>query len=90
MFSKTSTAGRFVNHVVPAVIKPMRVLWNEIIGFFFFVLAAMAIPSTWRNLQSFLHGEASIFRFLLPAAFASVLIYFAISSFFRARKINKS
>src|SRR5215831_12943661 len=29
----------FVKHVVPAVIKPARTLWNEVIGFVFGVLA---------------------------------------------------
>src|SRR5450759_5450378 len=36
----TARNGReFVRHVVPAVLKPARTLWNEIIGFVFMCLA---------------------------------------------------
>src|SRR5690349_12868686 len=30
---------QFLNHVVPAVVKPARTLWNEVIGFLFLCLA---------------------------------------------------
>ena len=88
--SKTSTAGRFLTHVIPAVLKPMRVLWNEVMGFLFIVLAIMAAPSVWRNMQAFQRGEASVFRVVMPMGFAALLLYFGISSFWRARKISRS
>jgi hypothetical protein len=89
-FSKTSTPGRFLTHVIPAVLKPLRVLWNEMIGFLFLVMAVIAAPSIWRNFQEFGRGEGSFFKFALPLALALLLVYFGLSSFFRARKISKS
>ena len=44
------TAGKqFVRHVLPAVLKPARVLWNELIGFIFLAFGVMVSFSTWRN-----------------------------------------
>jgi hypothetical protein len=85
----------FVKHVVPAVIKPARTLWNEVIGFVFGVLA---IIFGFRTGRLFLDYQASapesqggaILRFAV-AAFATLLMaYFALSSFLRARKIARS
>jgi hypothetical protein len=90
LFSKTSTAGRFLAHVIPAILKPMRVLWNEVIGFVFIVLAVMAAPSIWRNFREFDRGEGSFLKFALPLGLALVLLYFGLSSFLRARRISRS
>lgn len=87
---KNSTTGRFMTHVVPAVLKPLRVLWNEVIGFLFIVMGVIAAPSVWRNFKQFESGEASILRVLLPLGLAALLLYFGVTSFWRARKISKS
>ena len=42
---------KFLGHVMPGIIRPLRVLWNEIIGFIFLVLAIWAIPSAVRNMR---------------------------------------
>ena len=46
---KHSKVGRFMEHVVPGVVRPMRVLWHEIIGFLFIVLAVIFGSSAIRN-----------------------------------------
>jgi hypothetical protein len=81
---------RFLEHVVPGVARPLRVLWNEMIGFFFLVLAAWAVPSAIRYVREY-HGDAeSLFRLVLSIAFSGVMIYFGITSFLRARRISRS
>jgi hypothetical protein len=80
----------FAATVLPGILKPLRVLWNEIIAFFFFVMAVMAIPSTYRAIKSF-NGELDILgRILLTGTFAAVMGAYGIYSFLRARKIGKS
>ena len=86
-FSKSSKAGMFLSHVLPAVIRPMRVLWNEVIGFVFIILAIWAAPSVYRNWRSFASGEGGLFQVLVSVAFALLMAYFGITSFLRARKI---
>jgi hypothetical protein len=80
---------KFVQHVVPGVIKPMRVLWNEFIAFVFFALAVLAVPSAYRSVKSFDGDAQSFFRILLSSGFALIMIIFGISSFLRARKISR-
>ena len=28
-------AGKFLHHILPGVVRPLHVLWNQVIGFFF-------------------------------------------------------
>ena len=87
---KRSKLGRFVEHVVPGVVRPLRVLWNEIIGFVFLCLAAWAAPSAIRNVQSLQNGQGSMGRVALSLGFLGLMAYFGITSFLRARKISRS
>ena len=53
---------QFLGHVVPGVMRPLRVLWNEIIGFVFMVLAAWAAPSAFRHLRDYNGNAETLFR----------------------------
>ncbi len=81
---------RFLQHVMPGVVRPLHVLWNEIIGFIFVVLALWAIPSAIRNMRQYEGSGESLFRVVLSFSFAGLMIYFGITSFLRARKISRS
>jgi hypothetical protein len=70
--------------------KPLRVLWNEIIAFFFFVMAVVALPATYRAIRDF-NGELDVLgRIFLTGTFALVMGGYGVYSFVRARKIGKS
>lgn len=88
MFS-SQTGKKFVQHVVPGVIKPMRVLWNEFIAFVFFALAVLSVPSAYRSVKSFDGDAQSLFRILLSSGFALIMLIFGVTSFLRARKISR-
>ena len=81
---------KLVQHVLPGVIKPMRVLWNEIIGFVFLALAVWAVPSAYRHIRDFDGDGESLFRVILSSLFALLMIGFGVSSFLRARRISRS
>lgn len=87
-----SKVKQFFSIVLPGVIRPLRVLWNEVIGFVFLCLAVWAIPSSFRAYREFAsRGDAdSLFRVVLAGLFAVIMIWFGLSSFLRARKINRS
>ena len=81
---------QLVRHVLPGVVKHLRVLWNEVIAFVFFCLAVIASPSAYRTIRDF-DGEAGGFvRALLSCSFALIMFWFGVSSFRRARKISRS
>jgi hypothetical protein len=83
-------AKKFVRTVMPGVAKPLHILWNEMIGFFFIALAVIATPSAYRQIKQFDGEPKSIFRVLLSCTFALIMIVFGVHSFGKARKIKRS
>lgn len=80
-------AKKFLDHVLPGVIKPLQVLWNEIIGFLFLVIAAGIIFSTVRRTANDPNG---FWPMVAGVGFGLVLGVFGLSSFLRARRISRS
>jgi ABC-type uncharacterized transport system permease subunit len=87
MIEKTQ---RFVQAVVPAIVKPLRALWNEMIGFVFLVFAVFAGSSVFRSWRNFDGSGDSVARMALGGFFTLLMAYFGVSSFLRARKISRS
>jgi hypothetical protein len=85
-----SLGKKFVRHVVPGVIKPIRVLWNEVIGFVFLVLAVVMGFSTYRKFGDLQQTGGSPLPLIAGFLFSALMLYFGLSSFFRARKISRS
>ena len=86
---KMADAQRFAQHVVPEVVRPARVIWNQAIGglfalfaFFFFGYAY----NYYRDMQTdSRRGVALAFSLFLGI----VMAFFAIASFLKARKIAR-
>jgi len=83
-------AGKFVKSVMPGVIKPIHVLWNEMIGFIFLVFAIVGWFNGYRYFRAIEADPDALGRFALTAVFALVMTYFAYTSFRKARKISKT
>jgi len=81
---------QFLTHMLPAVIKPLHVLWNEIIGFFFICFAIVSIPSVYKAVVQFEGEPREIGRIAMGGLFSFVMLFFGITSFLRARKIKRS
>jgi hypothetical protein len=81
---------QFLHHVVPGVIRPLHVLWNQVIGFLFVVLGLLPIPFAVRNLRNYQGDAESFFRVFFSVTFTAVMLFYGISSFLRARKISRS
>ena len=81
---------RFLAHVLPGVLKPLHALWNQMIGFLFLVLAVSPLPSIIRNVRHLDSDPESMFRIILSGFFAAIMLYFGITSLWRARKISRS
>ena len=75
----------FLKHVVPAVLKPARSLWNQMVGFLFLCLGTIFSFAAFRYLS-----QKDDFRFLVAIGCALIMIWFGLSSFWRARKISRS
>jgi len=86
MFKLATT---FYQSVMPGVIKPLHVLWNEVIGFVFVVLAVATAPAGWRYYRAIETDPNNLFRLALTIAFGATMAWFGISSFLKARKIRR-
>ena len=81
---------KFFAHVLPSVIKPLTVIWNQMIGFIFLVFAVFSGRSIYKSITEFNGDGQSVFRLALSGIFAVLMTFFGISSFLRARRISKS
>jgi hypothetical protein len=88
-------SGKFIKHIVPAVIKPMHSLWNEVIGFFFLVFATVFGFRTVSYYKIYVHdtpanAAGDMVRVITTAFFGVVMASFGISAFLKARRISRS
>ncbi len=85
-----SLVKRFFQSVIPGVIRPLHILWNEIIGFIFISLGVVGLSRTYSFYRDSAHSEEEGMKMLFSGSFAVIMLYFGISSFWRARKIGKT
>jgi hypothetical protein len=83
-------AGKFAKTVIPGVLKPLHILWNEMIAFIFFAFAVIASFNAYRYFRATETDPNSFVRFLISGIFAVFMGGFAFGSYRRARKISKS
>jgi hypothetical protein len=84
------TAQKFVKHVVPHVVKPARIVWNQVIGVIFLAFGVPAVFKAvgfYRTLDS---EPQSMVRLVWTAIFALIMVSFGVGSFLRARRISRS
>ena len=55
----------FIRHILPQIIRPIRTLWNEMIGFVFLCLAVVPIPRTFRDYRQYTETGEGLFRVVL-------------------------
>ncbi|WP_180540603.1 hypothetical protein [Nevskia soli] len=80
----------FTRHVVPATVRPARTLWNEVIGFVFFVFAAGFGFSAVRAAMD-LHGDpADLIKLVFGSIVCLVMTFYGFLSFRKARRISRS
>jgi hypothetical protein len=85
-----SQSRKFLGFVVPAVLKPARTLWHEIIGFLFLSLAIIFVFSGFRAIREFDGSIGAVLRLAMLAFCVCLLGGYGISSFLRARRISRS
>jgi hypothetical protein len=79
----------FARHTLPVAIRPARILWNQMIGFLFLVLAfAFAVPG-YTALRNFKGDGSSWLRVICCGILTAVMLVYGISSFLKARKIAR-
>jgi len=72
-----------------SVSRVMHVLWLEVTGFLFLVLAAIGGGAAVREYHRYLAGTTTRGRVAVAAAFALLFLYFGVNSFWRTRRKAK-
>jgi hypothetical protein len=85
-----NVVNEFVRHVLPGVIRPLRALWNEIIGFIFLCLALVPLPRLYRQWREFEETGSGLSGLVTLLCFVIVMGIFGVHSFLRARKITRT
>lgn len=78
----------FKNHIVPAVIQPLRVVWNQSIAFLFFVIAFLGGVMVYREYQKRTDLDA-ILSLALGGFFVTMMAGYGIHSLLRARRASR-
>lgn len=78
----------FKNHIVPAVIRPLRVVWNQSIAFLFFSMAFLAAVMVYREYQRRTEMDA-LLALVLGGFFVMMMFGYGIHSLLRARKASR-
>lgn len=82
-------ARKFAQHVVPEVVRPARVIWNQAIGAVFLMLA---VPAGFKAVQLYRgldNDPKNGFGIMLSVIFVLVMASFGIGSFVKARRIAR-
>jgi hypothetical protein len=85
-----SLGRKFLSHVLPGIMRPLRILWNEMIAFVFICFAVPAGMKFYGFVKDFDGEPKSVFGIILSGIFLFTMLYFAVMSFFRAKKISRS
>jgi hypothetical protein len=85
----------FTKHIVPAVLKPARMLWNQLIGFLFLSFSLIFGIKTVRYGMDYMKasptgGTGELIRLAMAGFCTFVMAWYGISSFLRARRISRS
>jgi hypothetical protein len=85
--AKVDNAKRFAQHVVPEVVRPAQIIWNQAIGALFLVLAVPALLKAIQAYRAMEHDAKSSFGLVLSLVFVAFMLFFGIGSFLKARRI---
>jgi hypothetical protein len=80
---------QFARHTLPVAIRPARILWHQIIGLLFIVLAIAPARFEYGAIRNFKGDMESWTKLILSGIFILVMTGYGISSFLRARRLSR-
>jgi hypothetical protein len=75
--------------MVPHVVRPARIIWNQIIGALFVVIAFPVLLKSYQFFHGMANEPENGARLILTLPLGLLLLYFGISSFLRARRLSR-
>lgn len=88
-YANPDSARKFAHHMVPHVVRPAQIIWNKAIGAVFLLFAAGFLKYGYTCYQT-LHTDTPNRVGLVFAIFlGSIMGFFGIDAFLRARRISR-
>jgi len=81
---KMDDAQRFAQHVVPEVVRPARIIWNQAIGGIFLLFAVMFLANGYSY-----YRQQNVVALGFSMFLGLVMGFFSAASFLQARKIAR-
>lgn len=88
-YVKVDHAKRFAQHVVPEVVRPARVIWNQAIGGIFILFAVLFLGNAFRYYDGKTHAPNNSVALVFSIFLGAIMAYFGIASFLKARRIAR-
>ena len=88
-YANPDSARKFAQHMVPHVVRPAQIIWNKAIGAIFVLFAVLFFGNAYKYFQT-LHTESPNGIGLVFSLFlGTVMGFFGIISFLKARRISR-
>ena len=88
-YANVDNAKRFAQHVVPEVVRPARIIWNQAIGAIFLLFALLFFGNSVRYYRTLSTESPSSVGLIFSLFLGLLMALFAITSFRRARRISR-
>ena len=88
-YANPKQARNFATHVVPHVVRPAQIIWNQAIGAIFLILALPAVLKGWQLYRDLESNPKNAFGLVLSVLFVAVMMFFSLSSFLKARRLSR-
>ena len=88
-YANAKQARNFATHVVPHVVRPAQIIWNQAIGAIFLIIALPAVFKGWQLYRTLDTDPKSAFGLILSAIFVAFMVFFSVNSFLKARRIAR-
>jgi len=75
--------------MMPHVVRPARIIWNQIIGALFVVIAFPVLFKSYQFYSAMANQPENGARLIFTLPLGLLLLYFGISSFLRARRLSR-
>jgi predicted phage tail protein len=88
-YVRVEHAKRFAHHVVPEVVRPARIIWNQAVGGIFLMFAVLFFGNAFRYYDGKTHSPNNGVALAFSVFLGAIMAYFGIVSFLKARRIGR-
>jgi hypothetical protein len=86
---KVDHARKFAQHVVPEVVRPARIIWNQAVGAVFLLFAFLFFGNSVRYYNGLAADPRNTVALGFSLFLGGVMAFFGTASFLRARRISR-